>query len=204
MVDAALDAIPLYRVLKAVQRVSEMPLELEGIKLFNDDDDVKKVKRRVFISQVRLFVQHSGWDNFEKTAQQVPVALLEEAGKWIGADPPHKPRRGERQWKHYWFPLLDFLGSQYDAKAVELPDKFDVCAYCWMPCALKPCAGVKDGDPCSFGTGRTRQWVHHHCMEKYCTLSDDPALETAPLSHQNPQSRAAVLAHPKAQPPCIG
>ena len=87
--------------------------------------------------------------------------------------PTQRGRRGNREWKHYWFPLLNFLGEQYDAKANELPDKFDSCAYCFKPCNLKPCEGVKGGSACPFGTAKGGKWVHHCCMDKYSALADE-------------------------------
>ena len=174
MVDAALEQNPLYRVLQAVRRVTEQgPLEFAGTKLFMDDEDVKKCRLRVFIAHTRSYVQELGWDSFYQSAQMAPVELLEAAGESIGAELPHNGRRGNREWKHYWFPLLNFLGEQYDAKANELPDKFDSCAYCFKPCNLKPCEGVKGGSACPFGTAKGGKWVHHCCMDKYSALADE-------------------------------
>ena len=107
----------------------------------------------------------------------VPVELLEAAGEWIGADPPHNGRRGSREWKHYWFPLLNFLGEQYDAYMTPRPWSSQTSStfgvYCWKPCNLKPCEGVKDGAPCPSGINKGRKWVHHFCMDKYSALADE-------------------------------
>ena len=86
MVDAALEQNPLYRVLQAVRRVTEQePLEIAGTKLFMDDEDVKRCKRRVFITHTRSYVQELGWDSFYKSAQMVPVEMLEAAGEEVMA-----------------------------------------------------------------------------------------------------------------------